>query len=231
MLDYGEFEVYPNRDSLKYRGIYGLQNIPTIFRGTLRRPGFCQAWNVFVQLGMTDDTYQMQDVQNMTWRQFINSFLKYEPSKRVEDKVCEYLSLSPDGEIMQKLSWLGIFEDTPVEMTQGTPAQILQKLLEDKWALQPGDKDMIAMQHKIEYKLGSSHKRITSSMVTIGKEAPHTAMSITVGTPVAIAVKLLLTGKLNVTGVHVPTKPEIYKPILDEMEDVGIKFVDEVEDI
>ncbi|MFW6020398.1 MAG: saccharopine dehydrogenase C-terminal domain-containing protein [Bacteroidales bacterium] len=231
VLNYGDFEVYPNRDSLKYREIYGLQNIPTIFRGTLRRPGFCQAWDVFVQLGMTDDTYQMQDVQNMTWRQFINSFLKYEPSKRVEDKVCEYLSLNPDGEIMQRLSWLGIFKDTPVEMNQGTPAQILQKLLEEKWALQPGDRDMIAMQHKIEYQLGNKHKRITSSMVTIGKEAPHTAMSITVGTPVAIAVKLLLTGKLNVTGVHVPTKPEIYKPILDEMEDVGIKFVDEVEDI
>ncbi|MGM0613897.1 MAG: saccharopine dehydrogenase C-terminal domain-containing protein [Bacteroidota bacterium] len=231
VLNYGEFDVYPNRDSLKYRDIYGLQNIPTIFRGTLRRPGFCQAWDVFVQLGMTDDTYQMQDVENMTWRQFVNSFLKYEPSKRVEDKLCEYLDLSPDGEIMQKLSWLGIFKDKKVGMTQGTPAQILQKLLEEKWALQPGDRDMIAMQHKIEYKLDNKHKRITSSMVTIGQEAPHTAMSITVGTPVAIAVKLLLTGKIDVTGVHVPTKPELYKPILDEMEEVGIKFVDEEEDM
>ena len=231
VLNYGEFEVYPNRDSLKYREIYGLQAIPTIFRGTLRRPGFCRAWDVFVQLGMTDDTYQMQDVENMTWRQFINSFLKYEPSKRVEDKLCEYLDLSPDGEIVQKLSWLGIFEDKKVGMTQGTPAQILQKLLEEKWALQPGDRDMIAMQHKIEYKLGNKQKRITSSMVTIGQEAPHTAMSITVGTPVAIAVKLLLTGKIDVTGVHVPTKPELYKPILDEMEEAGIKFVDEEEDM
>lgn len=231
VLNYGEFEVYPNRDSLKYREIYGLQAIPTIFRGTLRRPGFCRAWDVFVQLGMTDDTYQMQDVENMTWRQFINSFLKYEPSKRVEDKLCEYLDLSPDGEIIQKLSWLGIFEDKKVGMTQGTPAQILQKLLEEKWALQPGDRDMIAMQHKIEYKLGNKQKRITSSMVTIGQEAPHTAMSITVGTPVAIAVKLLLTGKIDVTGVHVPTKPELYKPILDEMEEAGIKFVDEEEDM
>lgn len=231
VLDYGEFEVYPNRDSLKYREIYGLQNIPTIFRGTLRRPGFCQAWDVFVQLGMTDDTYEMQDVHNMTWRQFVNSFLKYEPSKKIEEKICEYLGLQPDGEIMQKLKWLGLFEEQPVGMKQGTPAQILQKLLEEKWVLQPGDKDMIVMQHKIEYQLEGKQKRITSSMVTTGKEAPHTAMSIAVGTPVAIAVKLLLTGKINVTGVHVPTNPELYNPILAEMEDAGIKFVDEEEEI
>lgn len=231
VLDYGAFEVYPNRDSLKYREIYDLQDIPTIYRGTLRRPGYCKAWDTFVQLGMTDDTYEMEHVDEMTWRQYLNSFLRYDPQAKVEDKLCNYLGLHPDGEVMKKLKWLGIFEDRPVGMKSGSPAQILQKLLEEKWALQNGDKDMIAMQHKIEYELHGKRKEVTSSMVTIGKEAPHTAMSITVGTPVAIAVKLLLTGKIKVTGVHVPTKAELYNPILDELEQAGIRFVDEQTDV
>lgn len=231
VLDYGEFEVYPNRDSLKYCEIYNLHDIPTIFRGTLRRPGFCKAWDTFVQLGMTDDTYQMKNVADMTWRQFTNSFLRYDTEAKVEDKLCNYLGYNPDDEVMKKLKWLGIFDNKPVGLTEGSPAQILQKLLEEKWALQPGDKDMIAMQHQIEYELNGKRRLITSSMVTTGKDAPHTAMSITVGTPVAIAVKLLLTGKIKVTGVHVPTKPELYKPILDELEQSGIRFVDEEEEL
>ncbi|MFO8086556.1 MAG: saccharopine dehydrogenase C-terminal domain-containing protein [Bacteroidales bacterium] len=231
VLDYGEFEVYPNRDSLKYRSIYDLKDIPTIFRGTLRRPGFSRAWDVFVQLGMTDDTYQMQNVTDMTWRQFVNSFLRYDPHAKVEDKLCAYLGLPRHGEVMNKLQWLGIFDDIPIDMEEGTPAQILQKLLEEKWALHPGDRDMIAMQHIIEYRLNGKHKRITSSMVIKGKEKPHTAMSITVGTPVAIAVKLLLKGKIKLSGVHVPTRPEIYQPLLEELEETGVRFVDEEEDI
>lgn len=231
VLDYGEFEVYPNRDSLKYRSIYDLKDIPTIFRGTLRRPGFSRAWDVFVQLGMTDDTYQMQNPKDMTWRQFMNSFLRYDPHATVEDKLCAYLELPRNGEVMNKLQWLGIFDNTPIHMQEGTPAQILQKLLEEKWALHPGDRDMIAMQHIIEYRLNGKHKRITSSMVIKGKEKPHTAMSITVGTPVAIAVKLLLTGKIKLSGVHVPTRPEIYQPLLEELEETGVRFVDGEEDI
>ncbi len=231
VLNYGEFEIYPNRDSLKYREIYDFHDIPTIYRGTLRRPGFCKAWDTFVQLGMTDDTYQMYDVKDMTWRQFTNSFLRYDPEAKVEHKLCNYLGYNPGDEVMKKLEWLGIFSDEPVGMTQGTPAQILQKRLEEKWALQPGDKDMIAMQHQIEYQLNGDHKRITSSMATTGRDAPHTAMSITVGTPVAIAVKLLLTGKIKVTGIHLPTKPELYKPILEELEQSGILFKDEEVDI
>ncbi|MFO8054803.1 MAG: saccharopine dehydrogenase C-terminal domain-containing protein [Bacteroidales bacterium] len=230
VLDYGEFEVYPNRDSLKYRAIYGLQDIPTIFRGTLRRPGFCKAWDTFVQLGMTDDTNVLKNLEGTGWRDFTNSFLRYDPVEKVEDKLCKYLSLEREGPEMKKLKWLGIFEDRPVGMTSGTPAQVLQRLLEEKWAMQPGDKDMIAMQHKIEYELDGKSKRITSSMITRGREAPHTAMSITVGMPVAIAVKLLLNGKIRETGVQVPTRPEIYQPILQELEENGIHFVEQQEE-
>lgn len=227
--DAGRFEVYPNRDSLKYRKVYGLDNIPTIFRGTMRRPGFCEAWNVFVQLGCTDDTYTIENSESITYRDFINSFLRYDREKAVEEKLCEYLSIDRNGDIMKKLIWLGIFEQRTIGLKNATPAQILQQLLEEKWALHPDDKDMIVMQHEFEYTLDKIHHRIESSMVYIGKDTTNTAMAVTVGTPLAIACKLLLTGALKQRGVVVPTSPDIYNPILDELETFGIHFIEKEE--
>jgi saccharopine dehydrogenase (NADP+, L-glutamate forming) len=229
VLDFGEFEVYPNRDSLKYRKIYDLEDISTMLRGTMRRPGYCEAWDVFVQLGCTDDTYTMENSEKMTYRDFINTFLRYDLVKPVEDKLCEYLNLDPDGDIMKKLTWLGIFENKPVLLRNATPAQILQQLLESKLSLNKDDKDMIVMQHEFEYEIDNQLHKITSAMGFIGKDTVHTAMAVTVGTPLAIAVKLLLTGKISSKGVIIPTKPELYEPILAELEECGIKFIEKEE--
>jgi saccharopine dehydrogenase (NADP+, L-glutamate forming) len=229
VLNLGDFEVYPNRDSLKYRKIYGIDNIPTMYRGTMRRPGYCEAWNVFVQLGCTDDTYTIENSENLTYRDFFNTFLRYDLVKPVEEKLCEYLNLEPDGEIMQKLSWLGIFENRKIGLKNATPAQILQKLLEEKLSLNPNDKDMIVMQHEIEYNLGNQSHKITSAMGFIGRDTVHTAMAVTVGTPLAIAIKLLLTGQITTKGVIVPIKPEVYEPILAELEQYGIRFEEKEE--
>jgi len=226
---YGVFEIYPNRDSLKYRQTYNLQNIPTMFRGTMRRPGFSEAWNVFVQLGITDDSYTLESSETMTYREFINAYLKYETEKPVEQKLCEYLGLDPEGDIMRKLSWLGVFENRRIGIPNATPAQILQALLEEKWALEPEDKDMIVMQHEFIYQIGDVRKRNVSSMVVLGIDQDETAMSITVGTPVAIAVKMLLTDRIKLTGVQVPVIPELYNPILDELESLGMSFTEQTE--
>ncbi len=230
VLDYGEFEIYPNRDSLQYRETYDLQDIESIFRGTMRRPGYAAAWNVFVQLGVTDDTYTLENSENMTYRQFINSYLKYDPIKAVELKLAEYVDIPVDGEIMKKLKWLGIFDDRKIALPNATPAQIMQKLLEEKWSLDPEDKDMIAMQHEFVFEIDGKKKKHISSMVVIGENTEDTAMSMTVGLPVAIATKLLLNGTINTPGVHVPVKPFMYEPILKELEEYGIKFIDEVHD-
>lgn len=229
VLDYGKFEVYPNRDSLKYRKIYGLNDIPTLFRGTMRRPGYCEAWNVFVQLGCTDDSFILENAEQMTYRDFINAFLRYDPEKPVEEKLVEYLQLDPKGDVMKKLTWLGVFENKKIGLSNVSPAQILQKLLEEKWGLSPNDKDMIVMQHEFEYTLDHRQHKITSAMVFIGADTKNTAMAVTVGTPLAIAVKLLLTGKIKSKGVIIPTKPELYEPILSELKSFGINFQEKEE--
>lgn len=222
--DHGYFEGYANRDSLAYLDVYNLRGIRTLYRGTLRRPGYCAAWDVFVQLGATDDTYQMENVSEMTHRQFINSFLSYNPHDSIELKLAHYLNLDLDNGIMFKLKWLGIFDDELVGLNQGTPAQILEHILKKKWALNAEDKDMIVMWHKFNFLDGDMPRQIESSMVAIGDDEINTAMSKTVGLPLAIAAKMILKGKINLTGVHVPIKKEIYEPVLEELTTTGLKF-------
>ena len=216
---YGKFEGYANRDSLKYREVYNLEDIPTMYRGTLRKPGFCKAWHYFVKLGVTDDTYVMEDSENMTNREFINSFLPYNPSDSVELKFKHYFNIRQDDiEMFDKFVWLGLFEETKIGLKDVTPAQILQHILEQKWTLEPEDKDMIVMWHRFRYVVNGEDKEIHSSMVVKGDDQRYTAMAKTVGLPLAISVKMILNGTISTPGVHVPILKEIYKPILDELE-------------
>lgn len=222
----GSFEGYPNRDSLNYRKIYGIENIPTMLRGTLRSQGFCDSWNVFVQLGMTDDSYSVENTEDMTYREFTNSFLRYNLSEKVEDKLCNYLQINKNSEIFFRLEWLGLFSDERIKLKIASPAKILQQILETKWLLKEEDKDMIVMQHIFEYENEGKRFELRSSIISKGDDAIHTAMSKTVGWPLAIATKLILEGRINRTGVIVPTTPDIYNPILKELEKMGIKFIE-----
>ena len=224
ILGYGNFEVYANRDSLSYRGIYGLEDIPSMFRGTVRRPGFSKAWNVFVRLGATEDNYIIEDSENMTYRQFINSFLRYDPEMPVEIKLQQYCINSCDPEVMEKLKWLGIFDNRKIGLKRATPAQIMQKLLEEKWALDPDDRDMLIMQHEFKFTIDNEDKMIVSAMAFEGINQEQTAMAITVGLPLAITTKLLIQGKIKKTGLVLPIHQEIYKPVLEELETFGIRF-------
>lgn len=224
--DYGKFEGYANRDSLKYRELYGLEGIPTIYRGTLRRPGFSRAWDIFVQLGMTDDTYVMEGSENMTNRQFLNSFLAYHPTDSVEIKLMMYLHLDQDDTvIMDKLKWLGLFDNTEkIGLKDASPAQILQQILEKKWKLEEHDKDMIVMWHKFIYDLHGKRYDREASLIVIGDDQVYTSMAKTVGLPVGIATKLILDGTIKEPGVHIPVKKGIYLPVLKELENYGILF-------
>ncbi len=224
ILNYGDFEVYANRDSLSYREIYGLEDIPSMYRGTIRRPGFSKAWNVFVRLGATDDDYIIEDSENMTYRQFINSFLRYDPEMPVEIKLKLYCVNSCDPVVFKKLEWLGIFDKRKIGLKRATPAQVLQKLLLGKWAMDPDDRDMLIMQHEFKYEVGKEEKMIVSAMAFEGENQEKTAMAITVGLPLAITTKLFLQGKIKRTGIVLPITEDIYKPVLDELKTFGISF-------
>lgn len=222
---YGKFEGYANRNSLQYRDVYHLHDIPTIYRGTLRRVGFCRAWDMFVQLGATDDSYILEGSEEMSNRDFINSFLPYDPYDSVELKLRHYLKIDQDDYLWEKLVWLGIFDDSiKMGLKNATPAQMLQKILEDKWTLLPTDKDMIVMYHNFIYELDGKMHRIRSEMVTIGEDQTYTAMSNTVGLPLAIGVKHILHGDIDLKGVRIPIWKEFYNPVLDELEEYGIVF-------
>ncbi|MFY8009493.1 MAG: saccharopine dehydrogenase family protein [Flavobacterium sp.] len=222
---YGRFEGYANRDSLKYRSVYGLDDVLTLYRGTIRRVGFSKAWNMFVQLGMTDDTYVMEDSENMSYRDFINSFLPYSPTDSVEIKTRLQLGIEQDDIMWDKLLELDLFNpNKKVGLQNATPAQILERILNDSWSLQPDDKDMIVMYHKFGYELNGERKQIDSKMVCIGDDQTYTAMAKTVGLPVAMATLQILNGNIKTPGVQLPIRPEVYNPILKELETFGVIF-------
>ena len=224
---HGYFEGYANRDSLKYMSLYGLKDIETLYRGTFRRPGFCRAWDIFVQLGATDDTYLMENVHKMTHKQFINSFLSYNPYDSVELKVAHYVNLPFNSPEMFKLRWLGMFEDELVGLDEGSPAKILGHILKKKWTLSPEDRDMIVMWHKFEYFEKEKLKVINSYMIATGDDADNTGMAKTVGLPVGIAAKLILNNEIKTAGIQIPIKEEIYSPIMKELKSCGIEVKEE----
>ena len=222
---YGKFEGYANRDSLKYREIYGLNDILTLYRGTIRRVGYSRAWNMFVQLGMTDDTYLIDNSETISYRDFINLFLPYHPTDSIELKTRLSLGIEQDDIMWDKLVELDIFnENKIVGLKNATPAQILEKILNDSWTLEKDDKDMIVMYHKFGYELNGVQKQIDSKMVCIGEDQTYTAMSKTVGLPVAMATLQILNGNIKTPGVQLPLNKEVYLPILKELEEFGVRF-------
>ena len=222
---YGKFEGYANRDSLKYRSVYGLDDVLTLYRGTIRRVGFSKAWNMFVQLGMTDDAYVMENSETMSYRDFVNSFLPFHPTDSVEIKTRLALNIEQDDIMWDKLLELDLFNpNKKIGLKNATPAQILERILNDSWTLQPHDKDMIVMYHKFGYELHGEQHQIDSKMVCIGDDQTYTAMAKTVGLPVAMATLQILNGNIKTPGVQLPIREEVYLPILKELEEFGVIF-------
>ncbi len=229
---FATFDGYANRDSLSYRKIYGLEKIPTILRGTLRHKDFCKAWNVFVQLGLTDDSYIIEDSELLTYRQLVEAFLPADiAGNNILSRLALFMNTHENSEAMEKIAWTGILDDQQIGLKNATPAQILQHLLEQKWKLSISDKDMIVMQHQFLYKRRGTkdegrQKKIISTLVVKGDDSVYTAMAKTVGFPLAIATKLILNGKVNLKGVHIPVHKEIYEPVLAELKTLGLDFVE-----
>ncbi len=222
-----KFEAYANRDSLRYRSIYELDDIPTMYRGTIRKVGFSRAWNVFVQMGMTDNNYTIENSENMSYRDFTNLFLAYSPSDSVELKFRSYLKIDQDDLMWDKFLELNLFNPhKKIGLVNASPARILQKILMDSWALQPNDKDMIVMHHKFGFEDKKGKRQVESSMVIKGDNQTYTAMAKTVGLPVAMVALKILNKEIITPGVQLPIAKEVYESILRELEGYGVVFVE-----
>ncbi|GAL83027.1 saccharopine dehydrogenase [Sporocytophaga myxococcoides] len=222
--DAGRFEGYLNRDSLKYIDLYGLNGIDTFIRGTLRGEGYCKAWDCLVQLGLTDDSYTIDLPLDASFVNLLDAYLPAGTGS-ISERTCKYLGISPQSNEIKLMQWLGLFDSAnKIKNLNSTPAQHLQSLLEEKWKLEVNDKDRIVMIHNFEYNIGNKLFSKTSSLVVNGDDQMNTAMAKTVGLPLGIAAKLLLEGKIKLTGVHVPISRELYYPILRELEQEGIIF-------
>lgn len=231
---FGNFEAYANRDSLSYMPKYGLENIPTFIRGTLRKKGFCDSWNALVQLGLTDDSFPIVGSQNHRWNNLIDFFLPDEGEADKETlikRLSSFLNVDVQNSIIKKMDWLGILDETKINLTDATPAQILQSLLEEKWKLEESDKDLIVMSHIFDYQLNSKNYKLQSDLAYVGENAKDTGMGRLVGMPLALMAKHLLIGNVKLTGVQIPIDASVYNPVITDLEEYGVHFNDRLEEL
>ncbi|RAI97886.1 saccharopine dehydrogenase (NADP+, L-glutamate forming) [Chitinophaga skermanii] len=220
----GKLAYYPNRDSLGYIDVYNLGEIPTFMRATLRFPDFCEGWNALVKLGLTEDTTKV-NTDNMTWFDWTTQHLTLDKSVAPEESLSAHLGVSSKSKLIRQIKYLGILSEEFVNLGEQTNASVLQQVLESKLKMEPHDKDMIVMLHEIEFERRNMATKMHSYMIVQGEDNLRTAMAKTVGLPLGILAKMLLQDKkIELTGLHVPVMPEIYLPVLRELEDFDIRF-------
>ncbi len=221
---HGSFDAYANRDSLGYIEPYGISTAQTVLRGTLRGKGFCESWQQLVSLGLTDDAYELIHPETLTYRDWLCSLIPNANRKNLEEEICLMLNLKKSSKAYKNMVWLGLFEPKPIGLQKATPAQALQKLLQEKWMLQKGELDQIVMKHEIGYQIKGKPYKMEASLVVTGENQVQTAMAKTVGLPMGIAAKLILQGNIKSSGVQIPISREFYQPILKELAKLGISF-------
>ncbi len=231
LKNHGEFEGFANRDSLIYRYAYQLEEVPTVLRGTLRSPGFCAGWQVLIDLGMLVSDFNMPGLKGLSYRDFTASFVADTPGTSLEEKIAQVAHIPVDGPEMELLRSIGLLSEEPISIEDACPADVIQDLLERKWSLDEEDKDMVVMQHQVEYELDGKTSRLVSEMMLKGDSYQRTAIARTVGIPLGITAKLMLTKQINIKGVHIPTQEEIYAPVLEELNALGISFEEYEEDV
>jgi saccharopine dehydrogenase-like NADP-dependent oxidoreductase len=228
----GEYEVYVNRDSLLYRELYDLGPIPNLFRGTIRHKGYCRAWDALIKIGLTDTAFPILDSEEITYHELLDAYVSNSaPGNSVKEKTAALIGETLDSEVMKKLEWLGLFSKKKIRMRSATPALILENLLLEKWKLKEDEKDMVIMQHELDYEIARQNRRLTSTLILKGTDGNNTAMSSLVGLPIGIFVKHVMLGNINSIGVNIPVMKEVYEPVLKELEEYGVVFVEKDEPI
>jgi len=224
----GEFEGYPNRDSMPYTETYGIQPTDWMFRGTLRNPGWCATLKKLVETGFMDDT--PIEGTPATFRELTAQLLDTSPETEFPQYLAEQWGLCYDSKPITDWAWLGLFSNDPIPAGATTPIDIMTAQMQAKMAYQPGERDMIVMQHEFVAEYPDRKEAITATMIDYGIPHGDTSMARTVGLPAAIAVRMVLHGEFpGLTGVHVPVIPEIYAPVLAELDELGIGLTEKAE--
>lgn len=224
----GPMEAYPNRDSLSYQALYGLEEVETMLRGTLRYPGWSEVWRQIVRLGLPNEQLRIPRLSERSWAELIDMFLPRDAvGVHLEQRLAMYLDISPTGTIIQQMRWLGLFDETPCRAPGETSAEALTYLLRTKLALPPTGRDMVILCHELVADFDGRRERILSTMLEKGTAGGMTAMAKTVGLPAALVAKLLLEDELPLTGSHIPTHPVLYRPLLAALAEEGIVFQEE----
>jgi saccharopine dehydrogenase-like NADP-dependent oxidoreductase len=223
----GELEVYPNRDSLAYKEIYGIPEARTMFRGTFRYKGWCETLDAIKQLNLISP--EKYDMTGMTFAEMVKKQIG-QPTNliSIRSQVAGFLGIPENAHALDAMSWLGLFDNTPMNRTIDSTFEVTSDLMIEKMSLGQTERDMVAMQHTFLAAFSDGRKEvIRSRMLDFGTLSTDTSIARTVALPAAIAVEMILDGKITIKGVHVPVIPEIYNPVLDQLEVLGIKMVEE----
>ncbi len=227
----GELEVYPNRDSMIYRDLYGLANSQTVFRGTFRNPGWCESLYLISRLGYLNDT-QRPEFEGKTFAEVTASLIDAPADRDLKTNVARYLQVESSSKALNRLEWLGLFSDEKAPAQPPSALDILANRMLQKMAYKEGERDMIVLQHDfIIHYPEHSPKAVCSLLIDFGIPKGDSAMARTVSLPAAIAAKLVVQQQINLTGVQIPIEPEIYEPVLLELENLNIKFKETETDI
>lgn len=227
----GELEAYPNRDSLSYIDVYGLKGIATMFRGTFRYPGWCRCLKKVVDLGLLEEqpvTYPA----GTTFKQWLGQIIDAPSLEDLRLQVAGEIDLDPTDNVLDRLEWLGLFSDEPLPIVdeETTRLDILAARMGQKMPYEPGQRDMIVLVHKFIARFNDgTEERLSSTLIDFGQPGGDSSMARTVSLPAAVGAKMILTGQIQDTGVHVPVKPEIYNPVLDELATMNIRCEEKTE--
>jgi saccharopine dehydrogenase-like NADP-dependent oxidoreductase len=222
----GTFENYPNRDSVPYKEIYGLADASTVYRGTLRMTGWCETMRRIVALGWLSEE-PIEGFKGKTYGDVTRHLIGAGAGDDLEEATAKFLEVDTFATVIKRIEWLGLFSDKPLPADKDNPLDYMNVLTLEKMSMEPGERDMIVMHHEFAAEFpGGEKKLLTSTLVDYGIPNGDTSVARTVALPAAIAVKMILNGKIDLTGVYVPVTPGIYNPILDELEELSIKFIE-----